>query len=133
MTHFVKWTSIEKFSDAAIQANRQGVQSLNFRSKVKLHGCFSADSIITLENGGVKKISEICVGDVVMSYNIENEKFEPEVVVNTISQELDKEWLRLSFDDGSTIECTEDHQFYTKNRGWVEAKDLEDTDVFVEI
>lgn len=37
-TNFKKWTSIEKFSDAVIQAQRQFVKSIWYRPKVKLHG-----------------------------------------------------------------------------------------------
>lgn len=36
--------------------------------------------------------------------------------------------LEIELDDGTVIRCTPDHRFLTKNRGWVQAKDLTDED-----
>lgn len=34
------------------------------------------------------------------------------------------EIVRVTFDDGATVECTPDHRFWTDNRGWVRADSL---------
>lgn len=39
------------------------------------------------------------------------------------------ELLEIEDENGHIIRCTPDHQIWTKNRGWVMAKDLEETDV----
>jgi ribonucleotide reductase alpha subunit len=36
--------------------------------------------------------------------------------------------VRLTFSNGSQIRCTPNHRFWTANRGWVAAEDLESTD-----
>ena len=36
--------------------------------------------------------------------------------------------VRASFDDGSKVECTPDHRFWTENRGWVRADSLREDD-----
>jgi ribonucleotide reductase alpha subunit len=36
--------------------------------------------------------------------------------------------VRLTFSNGSQIRCTPNHRFWTANRGWVAAQDLESTD-----
>jgi hypothetical protein len=37
---------------------------------------------------------------------------------------MDKDLLRVVFEDGFSVYCTSDHRFMAKNVGWVEAKDL---------
>nr|WP_237173029.1 phage terminase large subunit [Paracandidimonas lactea] len=32
--------------------------------------------------------------------------------------------VRITFDDGATVECTPDHRFWTDNRGWIRADSL---------
>ena len=130
---FKKFTSIEKFSDAWLLMQKHTMEDLSFRSKIKLHGCFSKDTLVLLANGEQEKISEIQPGTSIMSFNEETKKFEVDEVVAAISDDLEKEWIKLTFDNGSTVECTKDHLFLTSNRGWVEAQDLDETDIFVEI
>ena len=36
--------------------------------------------------------------------------------------------VRLRFSHGAEIRCTPNHRFWTANRGWVQAKDLESSD-----
>ena len=36
--------------------------------------------------------------------------------------------VRVTFDDGSTVECTPDHKIYTHNRAWVRADSLSEDD-----
>lgn len=45
MTEFIKWRSIDKFSDAYIKAQKYGVRDLMFRPKIKLHGTNAAIQI----------------------------------------------------------------------------------------
>ncbi len=39
------------------------------------------------------------------------------------------EIVRITFDDGATVECTSDHRFWTDNRGWVRADSLREDDL----
>ena len=104
---------------------------LTARGTVKIHGCFSKDSLVTLPNGDSVPISKIKVGDEILSYDLENHKHVTKKVLNTFERDLDKKWIKLHFDNGSFIECTEDHKIWTSNRGFVEAKNLTPDDDFV--
>jgi intein/homing endonuclease len=39
-----------------------------------------------------------------------------------------KQWVEIELENGDLFKCTEDHEVYTENRGWVQAKDLTDQD-----
>jgi hypothetical protein len=153
MTTFKKhisFPSIEKFSTVVANVNRRnnfiGLDEngeaiydpsrpkpiIRFKGSVKLHGCFEKDSLVTLANGEEIPISDVNVGDYVLSYNIETESLVEKEVYHIENGVSDKKWVKLYFDDNSHVECTEDHKFYTKNRGWVEAKDLTEEDIFLE-
>jgi hypothetical protein len=97
---------------------------------VKLHGCFEKNTLVTLQDGYTKTISNIKVGDLIRSWNIELDKEEVQEVLSTSEHLSRKTWLELQFSD-RVIKCTSDHKFYTKNRGWVEAKDLLENDTFI--
>jgi intein/homing endonuclease len=71
----------------------------------------------------------VCSSDL---YDFENNIITEKEVYNIENGESDKKWLKLSFDNDTIIKCTEDHKFFTKNRGWVEAKDLIFNDEFLE-
>ena len=103
---------------------------LTFTTSEKIHGCFDKDTLVTLANGENVKISELTPGCYILTYNIDSGEQEPKQVKNVINQNLNKRWLRLTFDK-ATLLCTEDHKIYTKNRGYVEARNLKDTDIFV--
>jgi len=93
----------------------------------KIHGCFAAETVVMLPNGDELAISKISVGYPVLSFNTETEESEPDSVEAVCSRAATKTWVRLHFDTGRSLECTEDHLFLT-SRGWVEAKDLLETD-----
>jgi ribonucleoside-diphosphate reductase alpha chain len=42
-----------------------------------------------------------------------------------------EELIEIETEDGTTIQCTPEHQIYTKNRGWVEAQNLIESDELV--
>ena len=130
---FKKWTSIEKFSDAIIHAQRHFIKFAWYRAKVKLHGCLDGDTKVTLSNGEEVCIKDITKGTSILSYNTTTGEVENDVVESVLSKNIDINWIEMEFSDGTKIKCTEDHKFYTKNRGWVEAKDLTEEDQFVTI
>lgn len=94
-----------------------------------LVGCFHPDQLIKTSSGD-KKISEINLNDEVMTYDESTQQYyfiKPDAVMqNDVSL---KEIIELEFDTGEVIQCTSDHKFLTQ-RGWVEAKDLTEDDVF---
>ena len=79
--------------------------------------CFHPDTEIQTRLGA-KKISEITVDDEVLSLNQNTGEFvyiRPETVLCNPTNNSSK--VRVTFEDGSTVDCTEDHKFLTSNRG----------------
>ena len=92
--------------------------------------CFHGDTMITMADGTYKKISEIKIGELVLSYNEQMKSFEPSPVMK-IHENLFKsnssKMLELVMDTGEIIHVTENHLFMT-NRGWVTAGELTQED-----
>ncbi len=97
----------------------------------KIDGCFRYDQKVSLVNGEQISISEVEIGDMVLSYDEKEGEFVASKVEDVIIQNVSKQWVELSFDNGKEIVCTADHLFLTKNRRWVEAGDLEEEDELV--
>lgn len=140
--NFVSFPSIEGFHNA-VKLTRSyphlASSPVNYKGKIKLHGCFSKHTLVTLADGSQCSISQLKVGDNVLSYDFEKNEYITQEITETYNTEekntdpdpSEKEWIELHFDDNTKIKCTEDHLFYTKNRGWIEAKDLNENDEFV--
>lgn len=91
-------------------------------------GCFVAGSKVKMEDGSVKNIEDIVIGDkVIDAYNT------PQSVENTLTYNINENIVVLEMEDGTTIECTYDHKFLTTNRGWVAAGELTEEDDIKEI
>ena len=104
----------------------------HFRSKGRLvgcgRGCFLPDTRVKMDDGTHTPISSIKIGDkVVDAYG------EPQEVYDKFEYDVDEYIIELEFENGKIIRCTQDHKFLTNNRGWVEAKDLNDEDDVVEV
>jgi intein/homing endonuclease len=80
-----------------------------------------------MADGTYKKIRDIVPGDWVLSYNEVAKDFRPSVVTK-VNENMPKPMVRVTFEDGTSVLCTEDHQFMTDG-GWVKAKELQDKDV----
>lgn len=72
---------------------------------------------------GYKNIEDIVIGEKVLSFNINTGKLEYKKVLNVLKNTTDKT-MDIKFDNNTTVESTEKHPFYLKNKGFVEAKDL---------
>jgi hypothetical protein len=69
---------------------------------------------------------KIC-GFLLKIWKVNQEGFVP--VLDCFVTQPSKNWVRIDFED-SFIECTEDHEIKTTNRGWVPAGKLtEDDDI----
>jgi len=76
-------------------------------------GCFTKNQMVHTSLG-VKPISEIKIGDNVLSYNHELKENEYRKVTNTFVHKTHTDKLyRVKMKDGTTIEVTENHEFFT--------------------
>lgn len=67
----------------------------------------------------------------IVSYNLETGSLEIDSMNAAAMTRKNADVIKLTMDDGSFIKVTPDHKIFTENRGWVEAKDLTETDVLV--
>jgi len=96
---------------------------------ILMNGCFHPDTKVKTKRGDVA-FKDLTKEDEVLSFDFVNNIYEyikPAGISETL-QSIGKPKMRLEFEDGYVVECTEDHEFYTKNRGWIAAKDLKETD-----
>jgi len=94
-----------------------------------MQGCFDPETLIKTSEGN-KPLKDLKLWDSVLSFNEETKEFEYANVSN-IQPSYKEEKLLLTFDDGHSVKCTADHKFLTAQRGWIEAQDLNENDVFV--
>jgi hypothetical protein len=110
--------------------NIESIEDLADLFYMSMSGCFHPDTLVSTKDGP-KAIKDITTNDEVLTYNEINKTYEylhPQLIHENPTEKTEK--LELTFADGSTVKCTPDHRFLTRNRGWVEAKDLtEDDDV----
>ena len=106
------------------------VNGQKFYGSYKMDGCFISSTRIKMADGTEKRISDVKVGDYVLSCN-DSGQVEPKRVINTFYNGLksQSEWVRVLVDDGHKkgeyggIKCTKNHKFFT-NKGWVESENL---------
>jgi superfamily II DNA or RNA helicase/intein/homing endonuclease len=81
--------------------------------------CFPAGSQI---DG--KPIEEINIGDVVRSFNHETGSIENKKVVRLFRKKVSAKLLNVTFSDGSSFICTDNHPIYTNELGYIPAIQL---------
>ena len=82
--------------------------------------CFTGNTLVETKNGS-KKIKDIVVGDKVLTFNHSKGMIEDREIVR-VDSHLDSIY-RLEFENGTTIECTGNHKFYT-NRGYISIEEI---------
>lgn len=92
--------------------------------------CVSGKTQIRTPTGD-KKITDIKVGDLVVSYNTVTGKFENKKVLETFvnhTSSKSAKMYRIELENGRTLELTGNHPVYTTNRGWVRVEELTEED-----
>ena len=125
---FSKWLTSK---DGYIEADLTNVQSnmtvyaLYNTQKV----CFVAGTKVLSENGLIN-IEDIKKGMKVYSYNEETKQVEVNEVKNTFINYVDYDMYKI-YIENEIIESTNKHPYYIKNRGWIEARDLQIGDILI--
>jgi intein/homing endonuclease len=73
--------------------------------------CFVSGTKITMEDGNEKNIEEICIDDVVLSYNEEKGIIESKKVVN-LNSPIHDDLVEYTLSNGTKITSTFDHPYY---------------------
>ena len=80
------------------------------------------DELVDLVNSGTDVL--------VKSRNLETDAIEYKLVTAAAMTARDAELIEIEDEDsGKVIRCTPDHKIFTKNRGYVMAKDLMEADI----
>lgn len=100
--------------------------------EVKRHiHCFTGDTKILQADGSSISFKELLDANIkkleVLSYDFNRKSFIKKLT-NDVFKTRKSKLLEIEFDDGYKVKCTPDHRFLTKNRGWVEAQNLNEED-----
>jgi len=87
--------------------------------------CVTSDTLIKTPSG-LKKAGEIQEGDQVISFSLDTEQVETDLVTATAQRDIDELYVVVVGEQ--TVYATAEHPFYTRNRGWVEAQHLTEDD-----
>ncbi len=79
--------------------------------------CLAKGTEITMSDFSVKKVEDVQIGDFILSYNIENGKFEKSKVLE-LANPYHANLIEISFSNGTKLSCTEDHPFLNANKDW---------------
>jgi ribonucleoside-diphosphate reductase alpha chain len=69
----------------------------------------------------------------IVSYDTTTGKLEFDMLDAAALTRKSADVLELELEDGSKLKLTPDHKVWTETRGWIEAKDLTQTDVILKI
>jgi len=102
--------------------------------------CLDGDTLVKCRIDGIEKEFDMVTLDVlfkngerieVLSRDINKGIDEWCLVENSGITNVDAETIKVSDENGNFIICTEDHQIWTQNRGYVRAGDLEENDTLL--
>lgn len=91
--------------------------------------CLLEDELIQTNRGEIP-IKNIKEGDIVFSFNKKNYNIELKPVIETYCRDYEGELIEIETDFG-TLTCTPNHKIYTQNRGFIEAKNIQISDVLL--
>jgi hypothetical protein len=103
--------------------------------EVKWDGCVDGNLILETNVGKItmnEVIDRHQSGEhiQVMAHDLDISKDKMVDVELSTRREGSKKWIEVELENGDVIRLTEDHELFTTNRGWVEARDLtEDDDI----
>tara|TARA_R100001594_G_C4033523_1_gene261765 strand:- start:634 stop:1833 length:1200 start_codon:yes stop_codon:yes gene_type:complete len=93
-----------------------------FSSNILVHNlppkcCFVKGTKITMRDYSQKNIEDVEIGDLVLTYDIENKELVNNVVLAT-SSPVNKNFVRITFEDGTINENVLDHPYWVVDKGW---------------
>lgn len=89
--------------------------------------CFTPGMKV-ITSSGEKNIEDISIGDEIISFNFQNNSKEIHPVNQLFERDYSGELVSIELENGKIIKMTPNHRVFVINKGWVEAKDLKETD-----
>ena len=84
--------------------------------------CIPANTLIDTPNGK-KAIQDLCIDDIVTSYNRDSGALEDKRVTHVFKSKA-HDIVKVNLSNGKSIVCTANHPVFTQNREWIEAGGL---------
>ncbi|MES9854782.1 MAG: RHS repeat-associated core domain-containing protein [Candidatus Thiodiazotropha sp. L084R] len=110
----------------AYAGSKANLLTRGFYKFLRKSGClsnsFAANTLVSTK-AGFKRIDEIEIGDVVLSFNEATGKNEYQSVLAVISSDKRTEIVTIELESGSFIEATPEHLIFADGR-WVQAREL---------
>jgi len=79
--------------------------------------CFVAGTMVTLEDGSLKKIEDVKSGDVVSTFDLKSGTIKQNVVNAVFSKQVNQ-IVEYKFNNGDVLKCTFDHPIFVEGKGW---------------
>lgn len=100
--------------------------------------CISGDTLVKTDKGDIKMIDLLKRYEdgekfKAYSYNISTSNVELKDITNALKTRENANLIELELEDGSTVKLTPDHKVFTENRGYIEASQLTQNDVLIQI
>jgi len=100
---------------------------------IKWDGCIHPDLLLQTDKGKlrIEEVIDRYNNDeefTVLAKNLKTNENCYTLVLNAVKKHGPKAWVEVTLDNDEVLRMTEDHEVYTTNRGWVEAKDLTNDD-----
>ena len=114
---------------ALIAFNKSGIAS---KKGLITGACITGDTLVVTDHGQFPAYlltkQFITENDVkIVSYNEKSKECEYKNFSGFVQTGI-RQTIRLKFENGVTLECSEDHLIFTKNKGWIEAQQLDYND-----
>lgn len=114
-------TAVSLVKNTTLNQNKPSTNSGNGSSGGSSGGCFDTGTKVLMANGKAINIENVKVDDLVMSYNPKTGNMKAVKVNKVFKLNQIKGLVTLTFDDGTTLDTTTTHPFYT-TKGWVSLK-----------
>lgn len=83
-------------------------------AKYSFNACLSSDTQILLADGSTKRVSEVNIGDILLSFSIKNQLILPDICEDKIITG-EQDVYEITLEGGKKVECTLDHKFLCKD------------------
>lgn len=81
-------------------------------------GCFLPGTMISMADGTFKKIEDIEIGDLVLSYNFDKAEIVKDLVLEVFDY-ISDDFIEVILSNGTSIKSTTDHPYWAVGKGWV--------------
>lgn len=107
---------VDKITFATIGSVVNNAHLFSDFNQIIIDECFPAGTLVD-----DLPIESLVVGDVIRSFNHENQKVELKKVVSLFKKEVKGKMMKVTLTDGTNFICTENHPIFTKELGYVPA------------